>query len=49
VERWREQRQRETEAAFFDRLLEKYDVVLDDSLKALIGPLTIRPVAATSR
>ena len=49
VERWREQKQRESEAGFFERLMEKYDVVLDDGLKSIIDPRTIKPVAGTTR
>jgi parvulin-like peptidyl-prolyl isomerase len=49
LERWREQKQRESEAGFFKRLMEKYDVVVDDGLKAVIDPRTIKPVADTTR
>jgi PPIC-type PPIASE domain len=49
VERWREQKQRESEAGFFERLMEKYDVVLDDGLKSIIDPRTIKPVAGATR
>jgi hypothetical protein len=49
VERWREQRQRQSEARFFKRLMEKYDVVLDDGLKSIIDPRTIKPVAGATR
>jgi len=49
LDRWREQKQRESEAGFFKRLMEKYDVVLDDGLKAVIDPRTIKPVADTTR
>ena len=43
VERWREERQRDSEARYFERLLEKYDVVIDESLKSSIGPLSFTP------
>jgi len=49
LDRWREQKQHESEAGFFKRLMEKYDVVLDDGLKAVIDPRTIKPVADTTR
>jgi PPIC-type PPIASE domain len=39
LERWREQRQREDNEKYFASLLKKYDVVVDDSVKPLIGPL----------
>jgi parvulin-like peptidyl-prolyl isomerase len=41
LERWREQRQRESEARFFTRLMEKYEVVVDESVKSIIGSLTM--------
>jgi parvulin-like peptidyl-prolyl isomerase len=37
--RWREERERETDAQYFAGLLKKYDVVVDESVKPLIGPL----------
>ena len=37
VERWREAKQREAEARFFERLMAKYAVLIDDSVKAAIG------------
>ena len=37
LERWREQQQREAEARFFERLMAKYEVLIDDSVKAAIG------------
>ncbi len=44
LERWREQRLREAEASFYERLMSKYEVLLDDSVKALVGePLTLAP------
>ena len=39
LERWREQRQREDNEKYFASLLKKYDVVVDENLKPLIGPL----------
>jgi hypothetical protein len=36
LERWREQQQREAEARFFERLMAKYEVLIDDSVKAAI-------------
>ena len=39
LERWREQRQREDNEKYFAGLLKKYDVVVDENLKPLIGPL----------
>jgi len=37
LERWREQQQREAEARFFERLMAKYEVLIDDSVKAAIA------------
>ncbi|HWW01943.1 MAG TPA: peptidylprolyl isomerase [Candidatus Acidoferrum sp.] len=45
LERWRDQRQREDNEKYFAGLLRKYDVVVDQSLKPLIGPLG-GPIAA---
>ena len=39
LERWREQRQREDNEKYFAGLLKKYDVVLDESVKPLVGQL----------
>jgi len=39
AEQWREQRQRETNEKYFADLLKKYDIVMDDSVKKLVGPL----------
>lgn len=39
LERWREQRQREDNEKYYARLVKKYDVVLDESVKPLIGKL----------
>ena len=36
---WRDQRQRENYERYFAALLKKYDVVVDENLKPLIGPL----------
>jgi hypothetical protein len=49
VERWREQKQREAEAMLFTRLMDKYEVVLDESVKSAIGPLPLRLVAHPTR
>jgi hypothetical protein len=49
LEHWRDQRQRENEARFFERLMAKYDVVVDDSVKAVIGPMTVVPTSGPSR
>jgi hypothetical protein len=49
VERWREGKQREIEAGFFKGLMTKYDVVIDESVKSVIGPLTTTPVRETTR
>ncbi|MDT3776806.1 peptidylprolyl isomerase [Nitrospira sp. MA-1] len=38
---WRQQREREGQERYFSALLEKYDVVVDESIKSLIGPLTL--------
>jgi parvulin-like peptidyl-prolyl isomerase len=39
AERWRDQRQRETNEAYFVSLLKKYDIVVDESVKAVVGVL----------
>lgn len=49
LERWREQKQRESEARFYERLREKYAVVIDDDVKAAVGPLTLVPPAQAAR
>lgn len=36
---WRQHREREGQERYFSALLEKYDVVVDESIKSLIGPL----------
>ncbi len=41
LEAWREQQQHENEARFFAGLLEKYDVVIDERVKPLVGPLGV--------
>lgn len=38
-ERWRDGQQRETSARYFASLLKKYDVIVDERVKPLIGPL----------
>ena len=45
LEYWREQRQRQDNEKYFASLLKKYDVIVDDSVKPLIGPLD-EPIAA---
>ena len=40
MEIWRDQRQRENFETYLTSLLKKYDVVVDEDLKPLIGPLT---------
>jgi hypothetical protein len=39
LERWREERQRESEDRYFAGLLKKYQIVPDESVKALVDPL----------
>ena len=39
IERWREDRQREGNERYFAGLLKKYDIVLEDGVKPLIGSL----------
>ncbi|HKQ24903.1 MAG TPA: peptidylprolyl isomerase [Burkholderiales bacterium] len=41
LERWREQQLREAEARFFERLMAKYEVLIDDSVKAVVGELNL--------
>jgi hypothetical protein len=45
VEYWRQQRQRSDNEKYFVSLLKKYDVVMDDNVKPLIGSLD-EPIAA---
>jgi hypothetical protein len=47
--RWRAERQREHEAQLFKRLVEKYEVVLDDSAKSAIGPLDLTSALGATR
>ena len=42
IEQWREDRQREENENYFAGLLKKYEVVLDESVKPLVGPLNDR-------
>ena len=37
LERWREQQQREAQTLFYQRLMAKYDVLIDDNVKSLVG------------
>jgi hypothetical protein len=41
LDRWRDARQREDDEKYFASLLKKYDVVLDERTKAMMGRLTI--------
>jgi parvulin-like peptidyl-prolyl isomerase len=41
AELWRERAQRAVEAAYFRRVLDKYDVVIDESVRPLVGPLPL--------
>jgi hypothetical protein len=38
---WRQQRELEAQERYFSALLEKYDVVVDESVKSLVGPLVV--------
>lgn len=38
---WRQQRELEGRERYFSALLEKYDVVVDESVKSLVGPLAL--------
>ena len=49
VERWREQKQRESEAQFYERLRKKYDVVIDEEVKGAVGALNALPAAGAAR
>jgi PPIC-type PPIASE domain len=40
LERWREQRRLEENDKYFAALLKKYEIVVDDDLKPLLGPLS---------
>jgi len=44
LELWREQRQRENNEKYFAGLLKKYEVVMDESVKPLVGPLVTKGV-----
>jgi parvulin-like peptidyl-prolyl isomerase len=37
VERWREAQRQDAEKRYFDQLFKKYEIVMDDSVKALVG------------
>ncbi len=43
LERWREQRQREDNEKYFAKLTKKYDILLDESVKPLVGPMGLEP------
>jgi hypothetical protein len=45
IELWREDRQREEHESYFAGLLKKYEVVMDESVKPLVGPLNDRTKA----
>lgn len=38
---WRQQQEREGRERYFSALLEKYDVVIDESVKSLVGPVAL--------
>jgi hypothetical protein len=38
---WRQQREMEGQEQYFSALLKKYDVVIDESVKSLVGPLVL--------
>lgn len=38
---WRQQRELEAQERYFSALLEKYEVVVDESVKSLVGPLAL--------
>ena len=44
LELWREERERENNEKYFAGLLKKYEVVVDESLKPLVGPLVTKGV-----
>jgi parvulin-like peptidyl-prolyl isomerase len=41
LQRWHDARQREDNEKYFASLLKKYDVVLDENVKLMVGPLTL--------
>lgn len=47
--RWREDRQRQSEERYFERLLEKYEVAIDESVKSRIGSLSFVRAKEASR
>jgi len=42
LDHWREERQRKDNEKYFAGLLKKYDVVVDENLKQLVGPMVAR-------
>lgn len=46
LEEWRRERQERTNADYLTRLRQKYSVVIDDSVKAMLGPQPAAKVAA---
>lgn len=46
LEEWRRSMQQTAEAEYFDALLEKYDVAVDESVRPLLGPLSVAKVDA---
>jgi hypothetical protein len=46
IELWREQQEQTSEERYFGELLQKYKVVPDESVKALLGPALAEPAAA---
>lgn len=46
LDRWREQRRQESNREYFAGLLRKYDVVMDETVRPLVGALDTTPAAA---
>jgi hypothetical protein len=48
-ERWHEQEQRDAAERYFARLMHKYNVVIEDSVKSQIGPIGMAQVHEAPR
>jgi len=46
---WREQNQRDADERYFAQLMHKYNVVIDDSVKSLIGPIGVAQASEEPR
>lgn len=46
LESWRDEQRQEADKQYFAELAKKYEIIVDDSVKALVGPLDLEPEPA---